>query len=85
MNVMSGRDIPWPSASSSVGSVGSSTVRKRTTSEDGGTILSAGFQNLAALPITVLRVVGGTGDFKNARGQTMLDFAEGTVTFKLVP
>lgn len=50
-----------------------------------GTVLSAGFQDLAVLPITVLQIVGGTGEFKNAGGQSTLDFEAGTITFELLP
>ncbi|MGH2750009.1 MAG: hypothetical protein ACRDK3_03925 [Actinomycetota bacterium] len=50
-----------------------------------GTLLSEGFQNLADLPLTVYPVVGGTGEFRNARGQTTLNFETGTVTFDLLP
>lgn len=50
-----------------------------------GTILSAGFQDLAVLPITVLHVIGGTGEFRNASGQVTLDFDAFTVMFDLIP
>lgn len=50
-----------------------------------GTILASGFQNIAGPPIVVDPILGGTGEFKNARGQVTLNFAEGTVTIELLP
>lgn len=49
-----------------------------------GTFLSSGFQNLRQ-PIVVDPILGGTGDFRNARGQATVDFSVGVVTIELLP
>ncbi len=53
--------------------------------EGRGELLASGFQNLRDPAPIVDPILGGTGEFRNARGQVTVDFAGGTITFELLP
>src|SRR5918995_2827983 len=51
-----------------------------------GQIVSQRSANLAGGPVVVEAITGGTGEFRNARGQVRVDFSQGppTITIRLL-
>jgi hypothetical protein len=52
--------------------------------EGRGELFSAGFQDFRN-PVVLDPILGGTGEFRNARGQITIDFSTGNVTVELLP